>query len=128
MPNYEFRCDRGCTSMAVRPIGTEVTPCPTCGARSTRTHRPMPFDVVGPTVDTRGMARRFTEAAAEREHTIQRFERDTDSVIQRPNDWAAPLARARAKLAHGEIDVQAVRRQTMADGIGGGAIRKLVGA
>ena len=109
MPNYEYRCDRGCTTDLVRPLGTEVTPCPSCGARATRTHAPTAFDVVGPTVDTRGMFRRFEEAVAEREHGYEKHETNTGEAVARPDDWSAAKAVARERVRRGEVDPKIAR-------------------
>jgi hypothetical protein len=109
MPLYDFRCDLGCNSEVVRPIGTEVIPCPNCGVRACRTHVPSRFDVVGPTVDTRGMARRFAEAVDEREHGFAQIEARTGEAYLRPDDWSRPKAKAKERARRGEIDPAMVR-------------------
>jgi hypothetical protein len=75
-----------------------------------RMHAPTRFDVVGPTVDIRGMARRFTEASAEREDAYQRLEEHIQEPVQRPDDWSGPYARAVARYRAGEIDTRLMER------------------
>ena len=108
---YDYRCQAGHVYELVRPLGTDFVACPACGAEAERSHVHM-FDVVGPTVDTRGMSRRFLEALREREHGFKKAEAEVGHPIPRPNDWAVPKAKAAAKLKHGELDVKNIRRHT----------------
>ena len=109
MPIYDYGCAQGHVTELVRPIGTAMIPCPTCGERAFKSevHH---FDVVAPTVDTRGMYRRFTEAVSEREDAYGRAEADLGQPLPRPDDWAVAKARAAAMAYHGEIDVAQVKR------------------
>ena len=90
----------------VRPLGTDIVSCPSCGAEAERSHVHH-FDVVGSTVDTRGDTRRFIEATAEMEHGYNRVEAETGERVQRPDVWSPVEARVRAKLKHGELDMKA---------------------
>lgn len=114
MPAYDYSCGAGHVTELVRPIGTDFVACPRCGAGAERSHVHH-FDVVGPTVNTLGMARRFVESLSEREHGYQKAEASIGEAIPRPNDWAGPKAKALAKLKHGELDVKAVRKNTQGE-------------
>lgn len=112
MPLYTYS-HPGCPSFdRVRPIGTDWAECPTCGNDDARRHHINHFDVVGPTVDTRGMSRRFVEAVAEREHIYETAEQRSGMTIERPDDWAIPEARAAEKLRRGEVDTAVLKRTT----------------
>lgn len=99
---YDYTCRQGHTVELVRPLGTDHVSCPICGVIASRSHVHR-FDVVGPTVDTRGMVRRFLDASNAREEMIQKAEA-AGQRVERPNDWAAPKARAEAKMKRGELD------------------------
>ncbi len=105
MPNYEFRCVRGCVSDLVRPLGTEQAACPFCGEPAARTHAPSRFDVIGPTVDTRGMFRRWQEATSEIDHGASKIEANTGEPVQTPNFWKQAKQKAAAMVAAGEAPV-----------------------
>ena len=64
MPNYTYRCNAGNETDRVRPLSAVTLECPVCAAPATRSAVNR-IEVVGPTVDTRGMFRRYQEAAAE---------------------------------------------------------------
>ena len=108
MPLYDYRCPDGHRVELVRPMGTDTVACPSCDgvAYRSRVHH---FDVVGPTVDTRGMARRFVEAHAEREHEYSKAEAAVGNSIERPNDWAVPEARAAARVERGEVNPATIK-------------------
>lgn len=101
MPLYEFACGRHITE-AVRPMGTEFIKCPTCDHNAWRTHRPTHFQVVGPTVDTRGMFRRYTEATQEIDHAATTVEANTGEAAPAMPMWTAAQARAAAFAHAGE--------------------------
>lgn len=111
MPAYDYTCGAGHVTELVRPIGTDFVACPRCGSDAERSHVHL-FDVVGPTVDTRGMARRFSEAMTERDHLAHKIEASTGVPVQMPDDWAGPKAKALAKLKHNELDVKSIRKST----------------
>lgn len=117
MPIYEYDCPAGHRMELVRPIGTEHVQCGPCAdvgvdGVAVRSHIHH-FDVVGPTVDTRGMARRFTEASQEREAVFAKVERETGQSVARPDDIGPARAEARARLYHGELDRDLVHRTTV---------------
>ena len=111
MPLYIYRCKSNHETELVRPIGVDSAQCWTCGEEAARDHV-YHMEIVGPTVDTRNMDRRFLEALHEREYGFKKAEAEVGHPIPRPNDWAVPKARAEAKLKHGELDVATVRRHT----------------
>lgn len=101
MPLYEFACGQHMTEV-VRPVGTEFIVCPRCQHNAWRTHRPTHFQVVGPTVDTRGMFRRYTEATQEWDHAVSKVEQSVGHEINTGNLWAEGKARAQAMHQAGE--------------------------
>ncbi len=110
MPQYVYRCPQGHETELVRPIGTDTVSCKQCDdlmQRRTVNH----IEIRGPTVNTGGMASRFLEASAEREHIYQKVEANTGEPVQRPNDWAAPRARAKEMLRRGELDTKKLARE-----------------
>ena len=100
-PLYDFTCPSGHVNELLRPIGTDDAPCPRCGARARRSqvHR---FDVVGPTVDTRGMYRRFCEASDEMGHATQKLEASLGRPVQGPRLWQQSKRRWREMQRVGE--------------------------
>lgn len=104
MPLFDYTCPRGHVHELVRPLGTEGVPCPTCGQAATRSHVHR-FDVRGPTVDTRGMFRRFNEATHELDHAATRIEANTGAPVATPSYYRMARARANAMIAAGEAPV-----------------------
>ena len=88
MPLYRFRCSCGLTAERLASMGTEQIQCPVCGSTAAREHV-YRFDVVGPTVDTRGKFRRYQEASAEMEYAEQK------TGVPAPKIW--PLTKRRVK-------------------------------
>lgn len=114
MPIYEYRCrDCGSTAEEVRPVGTDLSSCPECGATSERRFASTGVGIVGPTTDTRGMYRRFTEAGAEMEHRSERYERDHGTPAPAPSYWQAAKHKAAAMVAAGEVP-DAIRKSVQA--------------
>lgn len=98
---FDYRCPDGHVHELVRSSSQEGLPCPTCGKAATRSHVHR-FDVVGPTIDSRGMYRRYTEASQEIDHKATRIEEDRGVTLQTPNLWKAGKARANAMAKAGE--------------------------
>ena len=106
---YDYTCGEGHRHELVRPLGTDSVPCPRCGADAERSHIHR-FDVVGPTVDTRGQTRRFVEAIGEMEYGFTSEEAKDGTSIERPDMWAPVMARTREKIKRGELDVKEIRK------------------
>ena len=104
MPLFDYRCPDGHTHELVRHRGVEEIPCPTCGKAAVRSHVHR-FDVRGPTVDTRGMFRRYQEASAELNHDATAIEQSTGQPVATPNYYELARARANAMVAAGEAPV-----------------------
>lgn len=106
MPLYDYTCPDGHTHEFVRPLGTEAVACATCRQEATRSrvHR---IDVVGPTVDTRGMYRRFTEATSEMDHAATRVEQTTGRAVASPPLWQVAKSRAKEMQRRGEARLPA---------------------
>ena len=109
MPIYDFRCSDGHTTEAIRPMSTEAIPC-ACGGEAHRTGVNPGIGIVGPTTDTRGMYRRFTEASAELDYSAQRYEQSTGQQAPNTGLWSAAKAQATAMTRAGEAP--AVRLET----------------
>ena len=101
MPLYIFGCDQGHHAERVRPMGTETIDCPVCSkpARRSVLHT---FHVVGPTVDTRGMFRRYQEASQEIDHSYSKIEESVGHPVQSPNYYKMGRRKAAALEAAGE--------------------------
>ena len=95
MPLYDYTCQRGHRQELIRPIGTEGVPCPACGGAAIRSHVHH-FDVVGPTVDSRGLYRRYTEASAEISYAA------TKQGVPGPRLWPQTKRRVKQMIAAGE--------------------------
>lgn len=114
MPAYDYTCGAGHVTELVRPIGTDFVACPRCGSDAERSHVHH-TEIIGPTVNTLGMARRFTEAMSERDHAWATAEAKTGMPVPKPDDWASPKAKALAKLKHNELDVASIRKRTQGE-------------
>jgi hypothetical protein len=103
VPLYDFRCSGA--HVFERRLGHSLpsVPC-ACGRMAERLWTSPPA-VVGPTTDTRGMYRRFTEASAEIDHNATRHEQRTGQPATVPNLWQAAKQRAGAMVAAGEAPV-----------------------
>lgn len=101
MPLYDYRCEHGHTTEALRPVGVALVECRVCGAAAHRApaHR---IAITRPEVDTRGMFRRFVEAGSELEHAAGRVEGQTGQPVETPGLWRQAKARADAIIAAGE--------------------------
>ena len=88
MPLYDFRCEQGHVTEAIRPVLTTYNQCPECGMCAERIYS-NPATFTYPEADTRGMFRRFQEASAERPEGG-------------PNLWGAAKQRAAAIERAGE--------------------------
>ncbi len=115
MPLYSFVCSKGHSVELVRPLGQDAVVCQKCGHTAERAHV-YHIHVVGPTVDTRGMYRRFSEATQEWDHAVGKTEVSVGHEITSPNLWRAAKAKADALTATGESFKPAdqVRRATNA--------------
>ena len=100
MPLYEYSCGDH-TVERVRPIGMEYIQCPECGYPAQRAHV-YHTEIVGPTVDTRGMFRRYSEASSEIDYKASVVEYNTGAEVRTPNLWAAAKGRAAAITRAGE--------------------------
>lgn len=101
MPIFDFHCSCGRVTEAIRPASTETVPC-ACGEPARRTGVNVGIGIVGPTTDTRGMYRRFSEATAELGHAAARHEQQTGRPAPVPNLWQAAKRAAQARVAAGE--------------------------
>ena len=97
---YTFNCACGSQDL-VRPLGTEAVLCTVCGSEALRQHV-YHFDVVGPTVDTRGLYRRYSEASAEMGYREARHEANTGQPVQGPRLWQQSKRRFREMQRVGE--------------------------
>lgn len=111
MPIYDFACDGGHLTEAIRPMACEVIAC-RCGRDARRTGVNPGIGVVGPTTDTRGMFRRYQEASAEMEDRAQRFERETGQAAPDNGLWRAAKQRAAAIERAGENPLRPIRETT----------------
>lgn len=102
MPLFDFRCSNGHVSEAIRPSEVVGIACPRCARMARRNGVNRGIGVVGPTTDTRGMFRRFTEASAEIDHAASSIEANTGQPVRTPNLWKAAQQRAAAMSAAGE--------------------------
>lgn len=104
MPLFDFGCPQGHTTEAIRPAECRAILCPACGGPAERApaHR---IAITAPSVDTRGMYRRFREASAEMEHGAERHERDTGQPAPDLGLWSAAKQQANAMVAAGEAPV-----------------------
>ena len=107
MPLYDYTCPDGHRTELVRPIGTEFAQCG-CGkvAHKSQAHR---VRAAQPATDTRGMFRRFTEAATEMDHAYTKVETDRGITLESPPLWKAAKAKAAAMVAAGEGETHAIR-------------------
>jgi hypothetical protein len=103
VPLYDYGpCSNGHTTEALRRSEVVGIACPVCARMARRTGVNHGIGIVGPTTDTRGMFRRFTEASAEIDHTATRYERDRGVPAPLPNLWQAAKQQAAARVAAGE--------------------------
>lgn len=100
MPLFDYRCEIGHTSELIRPGSVYRVPCDACGGPADRIISGH-VAIVGPTTDTRGMYRRFTEASAELNHA------GADTVA--PSLWGAAKQQAAAMVQAGEAP--AIRKE-----------------
>jgi hypothetical protein len=105
LPLYDFTCVRSHRTELVRPIGTEWIDCPVCGLTASRSHVHR-FDVVGPTVDSRGLYRRFSEASDEIGYATSKLEATLERPVQGPQLWQRTKARVKEMQRVGEARYQ----------------------
>lgn len=108
MPLYDYRDGLGHVTEAIRPSDVHEIPCPRCGEPAERiaaNRVAMGF----PTVDSRGMFRRFTEASAEMEHAASSYEQRTGQAAPDDGLWQAAKQRAAAIERAGENPLRPIR-------------------
>ena len=115
MALYDYRCPTGHVVERRLDHDPGCLTCP-CGMMAERIWTSPP-SIVGPTTDTRGMFRRFTEATAEIDHAATRIEQQTGQTVQTPNLWQAAKQRAAAMDAAGESPFTSKERYTSAAGL-----------
>jgi hypothetical protein len=102
VPIFDYTCSAGHTAELLRPAQVVGVACPTCARMARRNGVNVGIGVVGPTTDTRGMYRRFTEASAEIDAAATRHERDHGQRAALPNLWGIAKTEAAARVAAGE--------------------------
>lgn len=82
-------------------MSAETNDCPRCGTAVRRSGANR-VAVAQPSVDTRGMFRRFSEATAELDHGYAKVEADLERPVRAPDLWREAKATHRAMVAAGE--------------------------
>ena len=117
MALYTYICNLAHTTEAIRPLDTSLIPCEVCQRVATRVRVNRGVSIVAPTVDTRGMFRRYQEATAELNMAASSIEADTGGVVRTPNYWKLAKRRAAAMAAANESPVVPKERFRSTDGL-----------
>lgn len=101
MPLYSYVCSRGHTTELLRNMSVEVVCCTVCDSPAPRSPANR-IAITAPTIDSRGMFRRYSEASAEIDYAASKEEARTGQTVQTPDLWSAAKARAAAIERAGE--------------------------
>jgi len=88
MPIYDYICESGHKTEALRGLGVETIPCPLCGQHAHRSTVYHTHHVMAKTGERmRDTYRRFQEASGEIDYTCNKFESETNATVPGLGLW-----------------------------------------